>query len=147
MGLVSSPAPSRPVLADASYFVALFNKREAGHSRCLEASKQVFAPIATCEACIAETLYRLNYAPPAVDAILTNLQMGEIVVPFRISDSAQPVLDLMHRYADTPCDFADACLIQMADDLYTGDILTLDRDFKHYRWRRNRIFNLLVPLD
>jgi hypothetical protein len=147
MGLVSSPAPSRPVLADASYFVALFNEREAGHERCVEASKQVFAPIATCEACIAETLHRLNHARPSVDAILANLRMGEIVIPFRIADSAQPVLDLMHKYADMPCDFADACLIQMADELYTGNILTLDRDFRHYRWRRNRVFKLLIPLD
>jgi predicted nucleic acid-binding protein len=53
----------------------------------------------------------------------------------------------MDRYADTPCDFADACLIVMANELGTGDILTLDRDFEHYRWRRNRRFNLLIPLD
>jgi predicted nucleic acid-binding protein len=53
----------------------------------------------------------------------------------------------MSKYADTRCDFADACLIAMADQLDTGDILTLDRDFKHYRWRRNRSFRLLIPLD
>jgi len=53
----------------------------------------------------------------------------------------------MRRYRDTPADFADACLIAMANQLGTGDILTLDGDFKHYRWRRNRAFNLLIPLD
>jgi predicted nucleic acid-binding protein len=35
----------------------------------------------------------------------------------------------------------------MADALDTGDILTLDSDFKHYRWRRTRRFNMLVPLE
>jgi predicted nucleic acid-binding protein len=68
-------------------------------------------------------------------------------MPFRLSDSAAEVQNQMDRYADTPCDFADACLIAMADQLGAGDILTLDSDFKHYRWRRNRRFNLLVPLD
>ena len=53
----------------------------------------------------------------------------------------------MAKYRDTPCDFADACLIAMADQLNTGDILTLDSDFKHYRWRRNRSFKMLIPLD
>ena len=53
----------------------------------------------------------------------------------------------MDKYRDTPCDFADACLIAMADQLDTGDILTLDSDFKHYRWRRNRSFKMLIPLD
>jgi hypothetical protein len=35
----------------------------------------------------------------------------------------------------------------LADVLNTGDILTLDSHFRHYRWRRNRRFNLLIPLD
>jgi len=146
MGLVSVSAPPGPILADASYFVALLNKREAGHARCLEASEQVFAPIVTCEACITEVLHLLHHAQPAVEAMLTNVQRGEIVIPFRISQSAPPVLDLMHKYSDTPCDFADACLIAMADELSTGDILTLDSDFRRYRWRRNRRFNLLISL-
>jgi uncharacterized protein len=34
----------------------------------------------------------------------------------------------------------------MADELGTGDILTLDSDFHHYRWRKTRPFNLLIPL-
>jgi hypothetical protein len=29
----------------------------------------------------------------------------------------------------------------------TGDILTLDSNFKHYRWRRNRRFRMLIPLE
>ncbi len=53
----------------------------------------------------------------------------------------------MQKYSDIPGSFADACLIAMANELGTGDILTLDGHFKHYRWRRNRAFNLLIPLD
>jgi predicted nucleic acid-binding protein len=34
----------------------------------------------------------------------------------------------------------------MADELETGEILTLDSDFARYRWRRNRAFQLLIPL-
>lgn len=50
----------------------------------------------------------------------------------------------MQKYRDLPISFADACLIQMADELDTGDILTLDSDFEHYRWRKTRHFNLLI---
>jgi hypothetical protein len=53
----------------------------------------------------------------------------------------------MAKYRDIPADFADACLIAMADQLDTGEILTLDSDFAHYRWRRTRAFHLLIPLD
>ena len=41
-------------------------------------------------------------------------------------------------------DFADACLVQMADELDTGRILTLDHDFVIYRWRRSRAFDRLL---
>lgn len=147
MGLVKFPAPSSPVLADASFFVALLNKREAGHLRCQQTYERIDAPIITCEACVAETLHLLHHARHAVNALLRNILEGAVEMPFRLSDSAAEVQNYMDRYADTPCDFADACLIAMANQLGAGDILTLDSDFKHYRWRRNRRFNLLIPLD
>src|SRR5208337_4288333 len=36
----------------------------------------------------------------------------------------------LREYRDLAPDFADACLIQLADELDTGDILTLDGDFR-----------------
>jgi predicted nucleic acid-binding protein len=41
-------------------------------------------------------------------------------------------------------DFADACLVHMADELDTGRILTFDDDFAVYRWRRARVFDRLL---
>ncbi len=44
-------------------------------------------------------------------------------------------------------DFADACLVDMANQLHTGLIATLDSDFRVYRWGRNRSFDLLIDLE
>jgi uncharacterized protein len=147
MGLVKLPSPSPPVLADSSFFVALFNDREQGHTRCKAAYNSFAGPLFTAESCITEALHLLGHAQAAVEAILTNVRQGALVVPFRLGDCASEIGYLMSKYADTPCDFADACLIALADQLATGDILTLDSDFKHYRWRRNKRFRLLIPLD
>jgi len=147
MGLVKIPLTSKPVLADASFFVALFNDREQEHTRCKAAYNSFAGLLFTTEACITEALHLLGHARPVVEAILTNVRQGALVVPFRLGDCASDIGNLMSKYADTPCDFADACLIQMAGDLNSGDILTLDSDFNHYRWGRNKRFNLLVPLD
>ena len=147
MGLVKLPSPSPPVLADASFFVALFNDREQGHTRSKAAYNSYAGPLFTAESCITEALHLLGHARVAVEAILTNVRQGALVVPFRIGDSASEIASLMSKYADTPCDFADACLIHLADQLNTGDILTLDSDFKHYRWRRSKRFRMLIPLD
>ena len=52
----------------------------------------------------------------------------------------------MSEYSDLPVDFADACRIHLADELNTGEILTLDRDFAHYHWRKTRRFDLLIDV-
>jgi predicted nucleic acid-binding protein len=43
-------------------------------------------------------------------------------------------------------DIADACLVDLADQLDTGQILTLDSDFEIYRWRSRRRFKLMIDL-
>jgi predicted nucleic acid-binding protein len=41
---------------------------------------------------------------------------------------------------------ADACLVHLADEIGSGEILTLDGDFRIYRWRKRRAFDLLVDV-
>lgn len=79
--------------------------------------------------------------------MLENVERGIFQIPFQLSRSASLVRSVMRKYLDLPADFADACLVQLADELNTGDILTLDRDFESYRWRKTRAFRLLVALS
>lgn len=137
----------RPILADAGFLVAVYNKREPYHSVCVTIHQSLDNPLATCEPVVAEALHLLRFTPGAVDGILASVEEGILSIPFKLSESADPVRRIMKKYHDFPADFADACLIHMADELDTGDILTLDSDFAHYRWRRNRPFNLLIPLE
>lgn len=92
-----------------------------------------------------ESCHLLAHIPGADAAILDNVVKGIFQVPFQLSSSADKIAAFLRKYHDTPASFADACLIQMADELNTGDILTLDSDFLHYRWRKTRHFNLLIP--
>jgi len=137
----------KPVLADAGFLVAAYNKREPYHSLCLRVYEALDNPLVTCEPVIAETLHLLRFTPGAADNILASVEEGVLAIPFRLTESAAQVRKIMKKYSDVPADFADACLVAMADELDTGDILTLDSDFKQYRWRRTRTFNMLIPLD
>jgi predicted nucleic acid-binding protein len=119
----------------------------SGKVRCRAAYEALEDSLCTTEACITEALDLLDHADAAVQAILTNLQSKAIEVPFQLGDCVSEIAHLMSKYADTPCDFTDACLIHLADQMNTGDILTLDSDFKHYHWRRNRRFRMLIPLE
>ena len=137
----------RPVLLDTSVIVASLNRRDSNHARCAAALLGLRSPIATCEAVIVESCYLLQAIPSAVNDVMANIAIGTLQIPIQLSASAQEVQKILHKYRDTPADFADACLIAMADQLDTGEILTLDSDFAHYRWRRTRTFRLLIPLD
>ena len=104
------------------------------------------APLITCEAVIAESCYLLRDIEGAGAAVLENVDRGIFQIPYRLTGNAGGVLKLMRKYADTPMDFADACLVVMASDYQTGRILTLDADFRIYRWGRNRPFELLLAI-
>ena len=136
-----------PVLVDTGFLVALFEREEHYHRACAEVYEGLENPLVTCEAVLFETLYLLRRNRGAAGAVLASIEQKVLEIPFRLSASAAQVQMILDKYRDMHTDLADACLVQMADELSTGDILTLDNDFRHYRWRRNRQFNLLIPLD
>jgi predicted nucleic acid-binding protein len=127
--------------------VGLLDRTDKGHSVCVQALELVDRPMVTCEAVVAESCFLLRHIPGAPEEVLMNLERGMFQIGFELRAGAGAVRSLMRKYVDTPIDFADACLIQMADELSTGDILTLDSDFRHYRWRKTKPFNLLIPLE
>ena len=102
--------------------------------------------LVTCEPVIAEACYLLRKLRGASDAILENVARGVFSIPFRIDQSTPALRALMKKYAQVPMDLADACLVHLATELGTGRILTLDSDFRIYRWGKNRPFELLIDI-
>lgn len=136
----------KPVLLDTSFIVALLHRRAERHEECAAAVSDLNRPFVTCDAVITESCYLLQRAPQAVDAVLANVESGLFQVSLRLAEAASAIREIMLKYRDLPASFADACLIHLADECSTGDILTLDSDFLTYRWRKTRVFQPLVPL-
>lgn len=133
-----------PVLLDTGCLVALLDRSERHHKKCAAAIAEIEAPLVTCEAVIAEALYLLRGIKGAADAILQNVADGTFLVPYRVLGKTSALRRLLKKYANVPMDFADACLVDMADEYQTGRILTLDGDFRIYRWGKNRPFDFIV---
>ncbi len=133
-----------PILLDTSFIVAVLDRSDSCHAVCVEALEGVDAPLVTCEAVVAEACYLVRRLRGAPEAILDNVAQGTFQVSFRLGSAAAEVRALVTRYRDVPIDFADACLVQLANELNTGRILTLDDDFDVFRWRRVRRFERLV---
>jgi predicted nucleic acid-binding protein len=136
----------KPVLLDTGAIVALLDRKERYHARCKEAVNSANGPLVTCEAVIAEACYLMRKIPRAVDAILSNVAQGVFLIPFDVADHVGRIRSLLKRYNNLPMDYADACLVCLAEQFETDTILTLDSDFKIYRWNTSRSFNLAIDL-
>lgn len=132
------------VLLDTGCIVALLDRSERDHLRCVDALKTVTGRLVTCEAVIAESCYLLRRQRGAADTILANVERGAFQIPLRLEEMAEAVRGHMKRYARVPMDLADGCLVALAERLGTGRVLTLDGDFTIYRWRRTRRFENLI---
>jgi predicted nucleic acid-binding protein len=136
----------KPILLDTSVIVALLDRKERLHARCETITARLSSPFVTCEAVIAESCHLLRRLPGAAEAVIDNVVTGNFQIPMQLSEGAREIRRIMSKYRDRRIDLADACLVHLATELRTPDILTLDRDFNIYRWGRNNAFHLLIPL-
>jgi predicted nucleic acid-binding protein len=113
----------KPVLLDTGAIMALLDRSERHHTRRVKVIDDLERPLVTCEAVIAASCYLVRRLPGAPGTILENVERGVFQIPFQLSLSALPVRDIVRKYRDLPVDLADACLIHLADELNTGEIL------------------------
>jgi uncharacterized protein len=137
----------KPVLLDTGFIVALLDRSESFHKTCARTVREVEAPLVTCEAVVAESCYLLRNLSGASEAVIENIAAGIFQVPFQLSRDTAGVKQVLRKYKDRKIDLADACLIRLADEFGTADILTLDRDFTIYRWGKNKPFRVLPGPD
>ena len=137
----------KPVLLDTGVIVALLDRSEKFHKTCAQTVREVEAPLVTCEAVITESCYLLRNLSGASEAVIENITAGIFQVPFQLSRDTAGVKQVLRKYKDRKIDLADACLIRLADQFGTADILTLDQDFTIYRWGKNKPFRMLLSTD
>ncbi len=134
----------KATLLDTGVIVALLDRSEQTHEACANAIQDSTTPLVTCEAVIAESCYLMRGQAGAAEAILENVRTGVFQIPFQLSKASASLQRLFRKYRDREMDLADACLVHLAGELQTADILTLDRDFEIYRWGSNKPFHLLL---
>jgi predicted nucleic acid-binding protein len=122
---------ARSVLVDAGFLVALLSRRYGNHRWAASQTPLLPPPWKTCEAVVSEAFHLLGArGRPALSALL---RRHAVAPGFDLSDELEPVLKLMHKYADAPMSLADACLVRMTEALADPVLLTTDTDFRIYR--------------
>lgn len=123
-------------LTDTGPFVALINRNDPNHARCLAASRHLpQAPLVTSWPCFTEAMYLLHRAAghEGQAALWEWRSAGRLILLDLASEEVDRMAVLMAKYQDRPMDLADASLIVAAERLGSKKLFTLDRDFHIYR--------------
>jgi uncharacterized protein len=131
------------VLVDASFIVALLNRRDTNHSWATAQASAFPRPWKTCEPALSEAFYMLG--PPGVPHLIALLTRRALSCSFQIDDHTNDVVQLLQKYADVPMSLADACLVRMTEILSDPTLLTTDTDFRIYRRHGRQVVPCILP--
>ncbi len=124
------------ILTDTGPIVALLNRADQHHPRCINTLTRLPAePLLTTWVCFTEAMYLLGEAGGYYfQSTLWNMQLdGKLVLHDLTDTEAGRMALLMNRYQDVPMDMADASLVALAESLSDHRVLTFDTDFFIYR--------------
>lgn len=130
-------------LLDTGVFVALLDRSERNHQRCVDLFSAFEGKLLTTEPVLTETVYLLGPSVKAQrNAINFILKEGAILVPQSVA-SLTRASALMEKYSDIPMDLADATLVVLAEETGIREVFTLDiRGFSAYRTKDRKDFTL-----
>lgn len=125
------------ILVDTGPFVALFDPRDAQHTRCRETLRSLREPLHTTLPVLTEAFHILSPDSQGSDRLREFVLAGGAALWFFDWASVERAFELMEIYRDHPMDLADASLITAAENLGTRKVFTIDRrDFETYRVKR-----------
>jgi len=133
------------VLVDAGPLVAALRKRDRQHAWARAQLTARPAPLLTCEAVLSEAFYLLQSVSGGCHALAALIERGLLEVRFDFQGEREATLRLLHKYADTPMSFADACLVRMSELHRNSQVFTLDHDFAAYRRNGRERIPLISP--
>jgi predicted nucleic acid-binding protein len=134
------------LLTDSGPLIALLDSSDQHHEWAVDQFSHLSGALLTSESAITEATHLLYDAGVNPWGVLELINREIITVRFDLGSSHNRVLSLMKKYADTPMDFVDACLVAMTEEKRDCRLLTLDSDFKIYRRFERQAIPLIMPV-
>ncbi len=123
----------KKVLIDSGPLIALFDSSDRYHKEAIEFIKNNKYPLITTIASITETLHLIDFNRNAQIDFLEWVNRGAVEIHNIENVDFKRLKELTEKYCDLPMDFADSCLVLLAEKTNINTIATIDRDFSIYR--------------
>jgi len=99
-----------------------------------------------CEAVVAEACHLVAKEGVARAKVIEFVVNGRLK-PVSLSNELDAIKTLLARYAHAPMDFADACVVRLAEMHSETAVCTIDGDFRFFRKNGRDAISLLAPFD
>ena len=133
----------RSALLDTGAFVALLDRSERNHDRCVRFLKEFKGKLLTTEPVLTEAIYLLGSSVKTQRTCIEFILKGGATLVPQSLESISRAITLMEKYNDIPMDFADATLVVLAEEIAVEEVFTLDiRGFNAYRIRSKKAFKV-----
>lgn len=132
------------ILTDAGPLIALIDRDERAHERCLAVLRTEAGPMVTTWPALVEAMYLLGRVGGwrFQDALWRMRERRGLAIHELDAASTDRARELMAAYRDLPMELADATLVAAGEALHLWRVFTLDAHFRTYR-ARGGAFTLL----
>ena len=134
----------KKILIDSGPLIALFDASVKYHASAINFIKNNKSILITTIASVTETLHLLDFNRNAQIDFLEWVNKGAVEIQNIENSDFSRIRELISKYRDLPMDFADACLVFLAEKLNINMIATIERDFTIYRIKGRRKFNVVL---
>ena len=134
----------KKVLIDSGPLIALFDFSDKYHKKTIDFIKSNEFPLVTTIASITEALHLLDFSRNAQLDLLEWVHRGGVEIYNIENTDFGRIKDLTHKYNDLPMDFADSCLVFLAEHRNIDTVATIDRDFTIYRINGKKKFKIAL---
>jgi predicted nucleic acid-binding protein len=134
----------KKILIDSGPLIALFDSSDKYHHQAVDFIKTNKFHLVTTLASITETLHLLDFNRNAQLDFLDWVHRGAVEIYNIENIDFERLRELTEKYRDLPMDFADSCLVYLAEKLNLNTIATIDRDFTIYRIQGRRKFKIIL---
>ncbi len=134
----------KKILIDSGPLIALFDASDKYHNKAVHFIKSNKYHLVTTIASVTETLHLLNFNRNAQIDFMEWIHKGAVEIQNIENSDFGRLKELTEKYRDLPMDFADSCLVYLAEKLSLNTIATIDRDFTIYRIKGRKKFKVVL---
>jgi len=131
-------------ILDTGPLVAWLCPRDEHHLWARRAFAQLPSGGLVCEAVLAEACHLAAKDGIARGKVIEFVERGHLTL-VSLAGELPFVRELLDQYADAPMDFADACVVRLAEIHAEATVCTTDRDFQFYRRNGRDPIVLVAP--